>query len=52
MWGHGLEQAGSVYGQVAGMCECVMSLRVPLNAGNFLTNLEPVSLSRRTLPME
>jgi len=27
----------------------VMNLRVPKNAGNFLTSLEPVSFSRRTL---
>ena len=27
----------------------VMNLRVPHNAGNFLTSLEPVSFSRRTL---
>ena len=26
-----------------------MNLRVPLNAGNFLTRSEPVSFSRRTL---
>ena len=31
-------------------CEnAVMSLRVPLNAGNFLTSLKPVSLSRTQL---
>ena len=27
----------------------VMNLRVPSNAGNFLTSLKPVSFSRRTL---
>ena len=27
----------------------VMNLRVPLNAGNFLTSCKPVSFSRRTL---
>jgi hypothetical protein len=27
----------------------VMNLRVPLNAGNFLTGCKPVSFSRRTL---
>jgi hypothetical protein len=27
----------------------VMNLRVPYNAGNFLTSLEPVSFSRRIL---
>ena len=27
----------------------VMNLRVPQNAGNFLTSLEPVSFSERTL---
>ena len=27
----------------------VMNLRAPLNAGNFLTNSEPLSFSRRTL---
>ena len=26
-----------------------MNLRVPYNAGNFLTNWEPVTFSRRTL---
>jgi hypothetical protein len=27
----------------------VMNIRVPQNAGNFLTNYKPVSFSRRTL---
>jgi hypothetical protein len=27
----------------------VMNLRVPVNAGNFLTSCNPVSFSRRTL---
>ena len=27
----------------------VMNLRVPLNAGNFLTSCKPVSFSRKTL---
>ena len=27
----------------------VMNLRVPYNAGNFLTSTEPVSFSRRTV---
>jgi hypothetical protein len=27
----------------------VMNLRVPLNAGNFLTSCRPVSFSRRTV---
>jgi hypothetical protein len=27
----------------------IMNLRVPYNAGNFLTSLKPVSFSRRTL---
>jgi hypothetical protein len=31
------------------LVNAVMNLRVPYNAGNFLTSLEPVSLSRRTL---
>jgi len=31
------------------LVSAVMNLRVPLNAGNFLTSCKPVSLSRRTL---
>ena len=31
------------------LVSAVMSLRVPKNAGNFLTNCRPVSFSRRTL---
>jgi hypothetical protein len=27
----------------------VMNLRIPLNAGNFLTIYKPISFSRRTL---
>jgi CRISPR/Cas system-associated protein Cas7 (RAMP superfamily) len=34
------------------LINAVMNLRVPLNAGNFLTSLEPVSFSRRTLILE
>jgi hypothetical protein len=30
-------------------CNAVMNLPVPYNAGNFLTNLKPVSFSRSTL---
>jgi len=29
--------------------DTVMNLQVPKNAGNFLSSLEPVSFSRRTL---
>jgi len=32
-----------------GLVDAVMNLRVPQNAGNFLTGWEPVSFSRRTL---
>jgi len=31
------------------LVSAVMKLRVPLNAGNFLTSCKPVSFSRRTL---
>jgi hypothetical protein len=31
------------------LVNAIMSLRVPLNAGNFLTGRKPVSFSRRTL---
>jgi len=31
------------------LVSAVMNLRVPLNAGNFLTSCRPVSFSRRTL---
>jgi CRISPR/Cas system-associated protein Cas7 (RAMP superfamily) len=31
------------------LVNAVMNLRVPLNAGNFLTRCKPVSFSRRTL---
>ena len=31
------------------LMNAVMNLRVPQNAGNFLTSLEPGSFSRRTL---
>jgi len=31
------------------LVSAVMNLRVPRNAGNFLTSCKPVSLSRRTL---
>jgi len=31
------------------LVSAVMNLRVPYNAGNFLTNCKPVSFSRRTL---
>jgi len=31
------------------LVSAVMNLRVPLNAGNFLTICKPVSFSRRTL---
>ena len=31
------------------LVNAVMNLRVPYNAGNFLTNLETISFSRRTL---
>ena len=31
------------------LVNAVMNLRVPSNAGNFLTRFKPVSFSRRTL---
>jgi hypothetical protein len=31
------------------LVSAVMNLRVPQNAGNFLTSCKPVSFSRRTL---
>jgi CRISPR/Cas system-associated protein Cas7 (RAMP superfamily) len=31
------------------LVNAVMNLRVPYNAGNFLTSCKPVSFSRRTL---
>ena len=31
------------------LVSAVMNLRVPLNAGNFLTSCKPVSFSRRSL---
>jgi len=32
-----------------GLVNAVINLRVPQNAGNFLTSLKPVSFSKRTL---
>jgi hypothetical protein len=32
------------------LVNAVTNLRVPLNEGNFLTSLKPISSSRRTLP--
>jgi len=34
------------------LVKAIMNLRVPSNAGNFLTSCKPVSFSRRTLTME
>jgi hypothetical protein len=31
------------------LVNAVMNLRVPLNAGNFLTSCKPVSFTRRTV---
>jgi hypothetical protein len=34
------------------LVNAVMNLRVPLNAGNFLTSCKPISFSRQTLLQE
>jgi len=54
-----LQEVGCVYMDWVGLVQhrdrwrtlvsAVMNLRVPLNAGNFLTSCKPVSFSRRTL---
>jgi len=31
------------------LVNAIINFRVPYNAGNFLTSLEPISFSRRTL---
>jgi len=36
MWGYGLNGAGSVYGQVAGICECGNEPSGSINCGEFL----------------
>ena len=46
---HGLDSSGSRQGQLAGIVNEVMNLRVSLNAGNFLTSWGPVSFSERAL---
>jgi len=38
MWGHGLDRAGSEYGQFAGTCKSSNKPSGFKNAGNFLTN--------------
>jgi len=45
---HGLDRAGSGSRWWA-LENTVMNLRVPFNAGNFLTSCRPVSFSSRTL---
>ena len=37
-WRHGLDCSGSGQGQVAALVNTAMNLRVPYNAGNFLTS--------------
>ena len=54
-----LQEVGCVYRDLIGLAQdrnrwrtlvsAVMNLRVPWNAGNFLTSCRPVSFSRRTL---
>jgi len=39
MWGHGLNRGGSVYGQVAGICECVNETLGSIKCGEFLDKL-------------
>ena len=43
-----IEQA-QVRGRRRALVNAIMNLRVPLNAGNFLTSCKPVSFSRRTM---
>jgi hypothetical protein len=47
--GHGLDQSGSGYGQVASSCECGYEPSGSINAGNFLSSSGRVSFSGRTL---
>jgi hypothetical protein len=47
-WVCGLDGAQDK-GRWRALVNAVMNLRVPLNAGNFLTSCRPVSFSRRTL---
>jgi len=49
MWGHGLDQVGQDRDRWRALVNEIMNLQVPQNAGNFLTKLEPVSFSRRTV---
>jgi hypothetical protein len=49
IWEYVLDRSSSGQGQVAGIVNAVMNIRVPWNAGNFLTGWKSVSFSIRTL---
>jgi len=49
MWGHGLDQAGSGYGQVAGTCDCGDDPFGSIKCREYLDYQKPVGFLRRTL---
>jgi hypothetical protein len=48
-WRHGLDLSGSGESRWRALENAVINFPVPQNAGNFLTNLEPLSFSGRSL---
>ena len=47
MWGHGLDQAGSGQGQVAGTCECDNEPSGSIKCGEFLDQLKTGQLLKK-----
>ena len=47
MWGHGLERAGSVQGQVAGTYECGNEPSGSIKCGDFLDQLRTGQLVKK-----
>ena len=52
MWVCGLDWLAQDRDRWRTLVSAVMNLRVPENAGNFLTSCKPVSFSRRLCTME
>jgi hypothetical protein len=42
MWGHGLDRAGSGWGQVAGTCKCSNENSVFIKCGEFVVQLTDI----------